>query len=96
MRLFSAEGALPRIGFTDPDFATHVALAADGAALALVPRLGRPELPPGVVARPLSGERPRRLVSAAYRRTMSASPGVQLVVRLLHEAAGDLAPVTAA
>ncbi|WP_077489328.1 LysR family transcriptional regulator [Sinomonas mesophila] len=96
MRLFSAEGALPRIGFTDPDFATHVALADDGAALALVPRLGRPELPSGVVARPLAGERPRRLVSAAYRRTMSASPGVQLVVRLLHEAAAGSSPSAAA
>ena len=92
MRLFTAEGALPRIGFTDPDFATHLALADDGAAVALVPRLGRPQLPPGVVARPLAGERPRRLVSAAYRRTMSASPGVQLVTRLLREAAAESAP----
>ncbi|WP_415855569.1 LysR family transcriptional regulator [Sinomonas sp. G460-2] len=85
MRLFTAEGTVPRIGFTDPDFATHVALAHDGAALALVPRLGRPPLPEGVVARPLAGETPTRLVSAAYRRTMSASPGVRLIVRLLRD-----------
>jgi DNA-binding transcriptional LysR family regulator len=90
MRLFSAEGTVPRIRFTDPDFATHVALADDGAALALVPRLGRPPLPQGVVARPLSGEVPKRLVSAAYRRTMSASPGVRLVVQLLHDASDSL------
>lgn len=90
MRLFSAEGTVPRIGFTDPDFATHIALADDGAALALVPRLGRPPLPAGVVARPLAGELPTRLVSAAYRRTMSASPGVRLVVQLLHDAADSL------
>ena len=83
MRLFSAEGTIPRIGFTDPDFATHVALANDGAALALVPRLGRPPLPEGVVALPLAGETPKRLVSAAYRRTMSESPGVRLIVHLL-------------
>ncbi|AMM31335.1 Putative transcriptional regulator, LysR family [Sinomonas atrocyanea] len=87
MRLFQAEGAVPRVAFTDPDFATHVALAGDGAALALVPRLGRPPLPSTVVARPVAGERPRRVISAAYRRTMAASPGVQLLVRLLHEAA---------
>jgi len=87
LRLLASEGATPRIAYIDPDFATHLEFVARGLALAFVPRLGRGALPAGVVARPLSGEQAHRSVSAAYRHTMSASPGVQLLVRLLHEAA---------
>ncbi|MDP5226657.1 MULTISPECIES: LysR family transcriptional regulator [Arthrobacter] len=87
LRLLAEEGATPRIAFIDPDFATHIEFVAQGLALAFVPRLGRGPIPDGVVARPLAGGQAHRSVSAAYRRTMSASPGVKLLVRLLQEAA---------
>ncbi|MEA5456413.1 LysR family transcriptional regulator [Sinomonas sp. JGH33] len=87
MRLLANERVTPRVAFVDPDFATHVELVAQGLALAFIPRLGRGTLPPEVVARPLAGEPAKRVVSAAYRRTMSASPGVRLLVKLLHESA---------
>jgi len=100
LRLFAIQGAAPRIVFTDPEFGTHVGIVADGAALALVPRLGRPRLPPEVVARPLIPGRssaevspedlPARHILVAYRKTVAANPGVRLAVRELKTIAAAL------
>ncbi|MFJ3959007.1 LysR family transcriptional regulator [Arthrobacter sp. NPDC090010] len=101
LRLFATQDTAPRILFTDPEFATHIALVDEGAALALVPRLGRPELPAGVVARTLIPGRsaadvspedlPARHISVAYRKTFAANPGVRLAVRELERIATELA-----
>lgn len=91
LRIFADLGALPRIVAEDPDFTSLVALAATGAAIALVPRLGRPPLPEGAVARPLADRSQVREVRVAYRRTMAESPAIRRVVDALRLAGAELA-----
>lgn len=92
LRIFADLGAVPRIVAEDPDFSSLVALAATGAAIALVPRLGRPALPEGAVARPLADRSQVREVRVAYRRTMAESPTVARVVAAV-KAAGAGQPL---
>jgi DNA-binding transcriptional LysR family regulator len=61
------------------DFASQVSLVASGDVLALIPRLARPALGKGIVARPLRRQ-PKRQVHAAWRRSADASPAIQAVV----------------
>ncbi|MBT2513305.1 LysR family transcriptional regulator [Arthrobacter sp. ISL-30] len=88
LRIFADTGHVPNIKVYDPDFATHIALVEQDVVVALVPRLGRPVLPLGVVAVPLVNPRQVRQVGIVYRKTMTSSPGIQHVVRLLRELAG--------
>lgn len=87
-KMFHDIGRAPRIGHYAQEFASHVALAAEGLAVALVPRLGRGPLSDDVVALPVHDPVPTRTVSAAWRRTMGASPAVNAVLEVLHEQAG--------
>ena len=91
LKLHADLGRLPDIRMYDDDFATHAALVAQGVAVALVPRLGRPVLPAGVVAVPVVRPITARQVGVVHRRTMSGSPGIQHVVGLLREAATSAA-----
>lgn len=86
MRIFADLGAVPRVVAEDPDFGSLVELARARVAIALVPRLGRPALPDGVVARPLSDHSQVREVRVAYRRSMAESSGIRRAVQLLIEA----------
>jgi DNA-binding transcriptional LysR family regulator len=83
---------VPDIRVYDPDFATHISLVEQGAVVALVPRLGRPALPPDVASVPLVNPRQVRQVGMVYRRTMTASPGIQHVAGLLREISGRAEP----
>jgi DNA-binding transcriptional LysR family regulator len=85
MRIFADLGTVPRVIVEDPDFASLVELARDGAAIALVPRLGRAALPDGAVAKPLRDHSQVREVRVAYRRSMAESPVIRRVVGLLAE-----------
>jgi len=76
----------------DPDFSTHIAMVEQGVAVALVPRLGRPPLPSGVVAIPVMNPTQQRSVGVVYRKTMTASPNIRLAVRMLREVAADQLP----
>ena len=71
-------------------FSTHIGMVQQGVAVALVPRLGRPELPAGVVAVPVVNPMQQRQVGIVYRKTMTASPSIRHVVGLLREVAGGL------
>jgi DNA-binding transcriptional LysR family regulator len=82
-KMFHDIGRAPLISHYAQEFATHIALAAEGLAVALVPRLGRGPLPEGVVALPVLDPVPTRTVSAAWRRTMGASPAVNAVLEAL-------------
>ena len=86
MRIFADLGAVPKIVAEDPDFSSLVELAREDVAIALVPRLGRPPLSDGVVARPLADHSQVREVRVAYRVTMAGSPGILAAVRLLRDA----------
>lgn len=85
LRIFADLGRVPDIRVYDPDFATHIALVEQGVVVALVPRLGRPALPPDVVALPLINPMQVRQVGIVYRRSMAASPGIQHVAGLLRQ-----------
>ena len=90
MRIFSDLGALPRVIAEDPDFTSLVELARHGVAIALVPRLGRPPLPEGVVARPLADHSQVREVRVAYRRSMTESVGIRRAVHLITRAGASV------
>ncbi|MDQ0827244.1 molybdate transport repressor ModE-like protein [Arthrobacter sp. B2I5] len=89
LRIFAGLGRVPDIRVYDPDFATHIAFVEQGVAVALVPRLGRPALPPDVVAIPVVNPVQARQVGLVHRRTMTASPGIRHVAGLLREIAGS-------
>jgi molybdate transport repressor ModE-like protein len=83
LRIFADLGRVPDIRVYDPDFATHIALVEQDVAVALVPRLGRPALPPDVVAVQVVNPVQARQVGLVHRRTMTASPGIRHVAALL-------------
>jgi DNA-binding transcriptional LysR family regulator len=78
-RLFAEVPADPDVRHLVDDFATQLSLVASGDVLALIPRLARPPLGEGLVARPLRRP-PTRAVHAAWRRSADASPAVQAVL----------------
>jgi len=78
-RLFAEAPADPDVRHLVDDFATQLSLVASGDILALIPRLARPPLGDGLVARPLRRP-PTRQVHAAWRRSADASPAVQAVL----------------
>lgn len=90
LAIFAGLGRVPDIRVYDPDFSTHIAMVQQGVAVALVPRLGRPELPAGVVAVPVHNPTQQRQVGIVYRKTMTASPSIRHVVRLLQDVAAEL------
>jgi len=92
MRIFADLGTVPRVVAEDPDFGSLIELARAGVAIALVPRLGRPMLPDGVVARPLADHSQIREVRVAYRRSMAESAGIRRAVGLLVDAGSRVAP----
>ncbi|WP_284984375.1 LysR family transcriptional regulator [Arthrobacter sp. efr-133-TYG-118] len=90
LAILAGLGRVPDIRIYDPDFSTHIAMVQQGVAVALVPRLGRPELPAGVVAVPVVNPMQQRQVGIVYRKTMTASPSIRHVVRLLQDVAAGL------
>ena len=78
-RLFADAPDDPDVRHLVDDFATQVSLAGSAGVLALIPRLARPPLGEGLVARPL--RRPqKREVHAAWRRSADASPSIRAVL----------------
>ncbi|MCU4672898.1 LysR family transcriptional regulator [Microbacterium fluvii] len=73
----------PRIDFRCLEFASQVELVAAGAAVALVPRLGRGTLPPQVVAVPVVDPVPTRPVSLVWRASMTTAPAVRALREVL-------------
>ncbi|QQS01865.1 MAG: LysR family transcriptional regulator [Austwickia sp.] len=70
------------------DFSTQLALVAAGGGIALVPRLARPPLPPGLVALPVDPA-PTRSVEAAWRASAGESPALEVVRKALQVIAHD-------
>lgn len=78
-RLFADAPDDPDVRHLVDDFATQVSLAGSAGVLALIPRLARPPLGEGLVARPLRRP-PKREVHAAWRRSADASPSIRAVL----------------
>ncbi len=80
-----SHGMEPRIVHFSQEYFTQLALVAEGHGIAVLPRLGRGPLPPGVAAVPV---RPRleRHLYLVWRCESRHRPAVQAVVRALQEA----------
>jgi len=81
-RLFAGAAEQPDVRHLVDDFATQLSLVAAGEVIALIPRLARPPLPDGLVARALRRP-PKREVHAAWRHSADASPAIQAVLGAL-------------
>jgi DNA-binding transcriptional LysR family regulator len=82
-QMLAAAGHHADIAYYDGDYTSHVVMADAGIAVALLPRLGRPSLPPGVVAVPVEVATPFREVSAVWRRSTAENPALAFVRREL-------------
>lgn len=79
--LHDRHGLRPDVRYWAMEFASQIGLVEHGLAVALVPRLGRELLPPGVVAVPVAEPVTRRILQL-WRHTMAPSPAI----RRVHEA----------
>ncbi len=82
-RMYDGTGRLPRIAHQSLEFQSHLALVRAGLGIALIPRLGREDLGPELVAVPARDPEPTRSIVAVHRRSMAESPAVQAVVSAL-------------
>lgn len=78
-RLFASLPEEPDVRHLVDDFATQLSLVASGEVIALIPRLARPPLTRGLVARPLRRP-PKREVHATWRRSADASPAIRALL----------------
>lgn len=82
-RLFDGVGNAPRIGFESMEFHNHLELVRAGLAVALVPRLGRGELGPDLVAVPTVDPASTRDILAVHRRSQADSPALHVTLTAL-------------
>ena len=92
MRMYDGVGRPPRITHQSMEFDNHLALVRAGLGVALVPRLGRSELGPELVALPCREPVSQRQVLAVHRRSMTSSPVLRAVMDALRDAARALVP----
>ncbi len=83
-RLFADAPEGPDVRHLLDDFATQLSLVDSGDVIALIPRLARPPLGEGLVAR-LLRRPPKREVYAAWRRSADTSPSIRAVLAQLAE-----------
>jgi DNA-binding transcriptional LysR family regulator len=82
-RLFDGVSNAPRVVHESMEFDNHLELVRAGLAVALVPRLGRGELGPDLVAVPTVEPASTRDVIAVHRRTQADSPALHAVLDAL-------------
>lgn len=78
-RLFADTPAEPDVRHLADDFATQMSLVGSGEVIALIPRLARPPIPPGLITRSLATP-PAREVRAAWRMSADANPGIKALL----------------
>lgn len=83
VHMFSMHGERPDIRYFDGSYSTHASLVEHGAAVALVPRLGREPLSPRVRPIPVVDPTPQRRVSSLWRAASTENPARQHVQREL-------------
>ncbi|MEU4152454.1 LysR family transcriptional regulator [Streptomyces sp. NPDC026659] len=82
--LLEAFAARATIAYQVEEYESQLALLAAGVGVALLPRLGRAALPPGVRAVPLRPA-PSRQVSAVWRRRSGQRPSIQAALKILRD-----------
>jgi len=89
-RLFDGVSNAPRVVHESMEFENHLEFVRAGLALALVPRLGRGDLGPDLVAVPTVGPASTRNIVAVHRRTQADSPALHAVLdALVARTSGD-------
>ena len=78
-RMYLGTDRSPRVVHEALEYQSHLALVAAGLGIALIPRLGRGELPEGVVAVAVGEPLPFRSISLIHRRSAAASPITDLL-----------------
>ncbi|MFI5648943.1 LysR family transcriptional regulator [Kitasatospora sp. NPDC051705] len=91
VRTLREVGEEPDVRHRAGEFETQIALVAAGLGTALVPRLGRGALPPGVVARPVVPG-PARRVYALWRAQASRRPAITAALAAMRERSSVLDP----
>ncbi|MFJ6653448.1 LysR family transcriptional regulator [Microbacterium sp. NPDC091313] len=84
-RLFDGVGGAPRVVHESMEFHNHLELVRAGLGVALVPRLGRGPLGPGLVAVPTARPASTRDIVAVHRRSQADSPALHAVLATLHQ-----------
>lgn len=82
-------GIEPRIAHLAQEHHTQLALVAAGLGVAVAPRLGRDQLPEGVVTIPARDEM-RRHIFAVWREDADRRPSIRAAVQALEKAARDI------
>ncbi|SDG33945.1 DNA-binding transcriptional regulator, LysR family [Lentzea fradiae] len=85
-RTFHAAGIEPVVAYRISEYRTQMALLAKGIGVALIPRLGRGEVPEGVVAVPLRPTPTRRLY-AVWRTQASRRPAITATLDVIRQVA---------
>ncbi|MFD0685774.1 LysR family transcriptional regulator [Actinomadura fibrosa] len=94
LRTLRAIDSEPRIAHMAYEFATQLALVGAGLGNAILPRLGRCDVPPGVAIVPLAEPLTRR-VYALWREEAARRPAIRAAVTALRAAAPPDVPVPA-
>jgi DNA-binding transcriptional LysR family regulator len=79
IHMFAMHGERPDIRYFDGSYSTHIVMVEHGAAVALVPRLGREHLSSRVRAIPVVDPTPQRRVSSLWRAASHGSAARQHV-----------------
>jgi DNA-binding transcriptional LysR family regulator len=87
----SAAGFHPVFHVETADYRTAIAFAAAGIGLTVVPRLGAVDLPPAVVAVPVTAPTPVRSLYALVRASLVDTPPLRTALAALQECAGGSA-----
>jgi DNA-binding transcriptional LysR family regulator len=87
LRMYDGTGMSPHVVHWSTEFASHVALVAQGVGISLNPRLGRGPLPRSVVPVKVTDPEPQRGVQVLWRSTMAASPAIRYLVEAFERAA---------
>ncbi|GAB6902867.1 LysR family transcriptional regulator [Kineosporia succinea] len=77
--MFTGFARPPAVRMWVEEFGSQLRLVEEGVAVALLPRLGRGTLPDDVVAVPVAGPAPTRVIEMIWRDSMSASPAIRRV-----------------
>jgi DNA-binding transcriptional LysR family regulator len=83
IRMYAGTGRLPHIEHTAMEFASHLALVAAGLGIALIPQLGRGDLPENLRAVRVHDPVPSREAIVLWRRSQGRSPAVRALVERL-------------
>lgn len=82
-RMYLGTNRSPKVVHESLEYQSHVAMVSAGLGIALIPRLGRGELPSGIVSIQMKDPVPSRTISLIHRRSATSSPITELLLAAL-------------